>query len=1738
MEQQDEGPFFTADTMHIPLPDPMSAFDLQTIRQEEQPSQNSVLTLGVLSCNVNSFKDSKRTEGITWSARAELIKQQALDTQAQVVAWQETRRATGGMWQDRSFVGFEQPAVKGKGGVALWFRKDVPITKHTPTRDASYFIANNFSVVYAMSELIIVKYMSPDWKAIFVSAHAPTELAGQGEKDTFWTLLHSQLASYDNWDVIIGFDANSRLGDDALPHAGDFAADLPNDNGYRMLNFLRRHDLGLPSTFKEFVKDAEQPQGTWLAKNGWKRIDYVCIPLKWINAAGIQTETLPMEKEVEQDDHSAVHLELIVPILAPGSKPAIRHLKPALHGEQLLTTKGREVCKDVLRQLKQDLPPWTAAADLHATYLQEHTTALLKHNMTRPRRATKPTWIQMDTWDTIAMSRRSRHQLQKLKDLFRNGTLRVIFQAWKQQQQVPSGCYARWIQEHDVATAKQLHLLRTSRSKRAICLQRDQSSHLATIASKQKEDFSEAKGTELWKQLRFQLPKYRNKIKRPLPHTTAHDAFLTHFAEIEDAQVSSIDHLAIASVQGSQQGLSASLNIQMYAVDLPTIFELEDAIRAVASRKSSLGAFQVELMKADPATTAEILMPLMIDFFRHFQQPITWKGGSYFPLFKGKGSYSVPGNYRAILIAHAVPKLFHRIVRARLSTHVAPRLMPFQIGGVKQMSVHFAAQFLGALRTRANIRKRSSAVLFFDLRSAFYRAQRSRIVGDVLHYQRDDDEDITLDQLEKPPALSDMNVPLSLQGAVQEIFTNSWNTVIAAGQETDDQVMESKRGTRPGDPIADLAFTCTMRSALQQFMEDAQDVLPQLDVGTPQQTVPAITWVDDVAIFLDADEAEDLVNRAKQVVMIMHKKCRSHGLDLNYAKGKTEVMFRFHGRDAVRWRKQMHLEPKMCLGDGFWQSIEVPISTKYTHLGVVHTASASMEAELAYRLGRARAALRECAKPVLRQKAISPSTRWQLAKSLILSRLFFAAELWPTLSSVNAAKVNNFMMKVARIILNCENFVGMEHYTDQYVEAQLPIPPLQAVLTAARLRYWARMWHFGPEVLKQLMLQLEAEDNDSWLRNIKVDMVWLQNRVPNLKHLPSPEVDWEPWIQKTKSLTEWNAMINQAVQSTTLHRHYQAKHAQWKKQWQATLEVVGLSFVEAAKPSPMTNFACSMCEARFCTYKDLSVHQYKQHGRHAAERAYMEGTVCFSCLKEFHSTQRLRQHLQWKPDRCLRHLQQTMWPLPYTDVPIKESLRTAHRVPAFRMPGPVMPDITTWREVKPEKVFPADVEEDGQQVGEEESDGVWVAEPNHPPNYDYVVQDGHLALIVEKALSGEMPWNPPHKDWWSLPEAYPTLVAFAEYLQDEVVNQVDFEKYYEIFQWTENILTLHFRARRKPMDTVDHEIRQGVPLKHSKTSTQRPPLQVEYRPIEVERALPGTADTHYVLYAYAGHRREGDMVEWAEKFGRQHNMRLAVVTLDIVYHEKLCNLRDGDAQALWCQHLRERRFIAAIGAPPCETWSVARHRAWLEQDGGPPPVRSSSEPWGMKNISARLQAQVDCANDLMHIWLTFLVLSIQTATPCLMEHPAPSLLCELAASIWRTEEMQWVKLVDKVKEILIFQGRFGAVAAKPTHLLVFDLPHLEGCLKRWEDASGSAKPWIALKGRAADGSFLTAMAKAYPSNLNAAIVEAIVLGVKEHPDRLLKTTAAPPKPFLAHVEAVHEAQKVSGTEMGPDFAQL
>ena len=81
----------------------------------------------------------------------------------------------------------------------------------------------------------------------------------------------------------------------------------------------------------------------------------------------------------------------------------------------------------------------------------------------------------------------------------------------------------------------------------------------------------------------------------------------------------------------------------------------------------------------------------------------------------------------------------------------------------------------------------------------------------------------------------------------------------------------------------------------------------------------------------------------------------------------------------------------------------------------------------------------------------------------------------------------------------------------------------------------------------------------------------------------------------------------------------------------------------------------------------------------------------------------------------------------------------------------------------------------------------------------------------------------------------------------------------------------------------------------------------------IERQPRRVGSTRYILYLYSGHRREGDMIEWAHALGDQRDMAVEVMSLDIVYDAKLCDMRDPHSRAVWMGYVRSGFFLGVVG---------------------------------------------------------------------------------------------------------------------------------------------------------------------------------------------------------------------------------
>ena len=177
------------------------------------------------------------------------------------------------------------------------------------------------------------------------------------------------------------------------------------------------------------------------------------------------------------------------------------------------------------------------------------------------------------------------------------------------------------------------------------------------------------------------------------------------------------------------------------------------------------------------------------------------------------------------------------------------------------------------------------------------------------------------------------------------------------------------------------------------------------------------------------------------------------------------------------------------------------------------------------------------------------------------------------------------------------------------------------------------------------------------------------------------------------------------------------------------------------------------------------------------------------------------------------------------------------------------------------------------------------------------------------------------------------------------------------------------------------------------------------------------------------------------------------------------------------------------GGPPCETWTAARFLP-----GGPPPVRSFEQPWGLCNLAPRAHLQVWVGTVLLQFLLGLMIFSIPYGTCSFLEHPSfPVWLMRCSPpSVWCLSILSQLVRLQCVQIVSFDQCVFGCEGKKPTTLCWVRLPairraalargHGGRCHHAWKHAP--------LSGRSETG-FNTAKAKIYPAELNWCVAEGV-----------------------------------------------
>ena len=178
-----------------------------------------------------------------------------------------------------------------------------------------------------------------------------------------------------------------------------------------------------------------------------------------------------------------------------------------------------------------------------------------------------------------------------------------------------------------------------------------------------------------------------------------------------------------------------------------------------------------------------------------------------------------------------------------------------------------------------------------------------------------------------------------------------------------------------------------------------------------------------------------------------------------------------------------------------------------------------------------------------------------------------------------------------------------------------------------------------------------------------------------------------------------------------------------------------------------------------------------------------------------------------------------------------------------------------------------------------------------------------------------------------------------------------------------------------------------------------------------------------------------------------------------------------------CGWISSGAVSATVLAPPCGTWSRARHGPVGTSWG---PLRSSEHVHGLPSLSEKDRLKVQEGNHLAQAAVKIIKACLRMNVPCGLENPSQSFL-------WQSRYLRGVVERRNATTYDFDFCRFGAPWRKRTRVVLWScLPWADGhlrCKGRRSICSVTNKRHIVLTGTDPQGVLWTKRAQAYPESL-------------------------------------------------------
>eukprot|EP00439_Symbiodinium_sp_Y106_P030523 s7223_g3.t1 len=1076
----------------------------------------------------------------------------------------------------------------------------------------------------------------------FLVAHGP-RIQGSDDQPAraFWAQCAQGLQRRPEGSAIILLvDANSRLGDVATEAVSGYDAEQEGRAGEIFHEFLLAVGCCVPSTFVCFHQGSSW---TWTAPAAFgestrRRIDYIGVPQEWKHFALRSWVWEQMESMQRRDDHRPVCLSArFGKHTAPQfyQKATRRPHRPIRHPTP-------EQARQFVQSLSQaDSIPWLLGPDAHFTALVPDMKAACAGLDPADEVQAVQAHLSLDTLALIRERAQLRAYLRCENVELRRRRLLVAFAAFVvgTQHAVPTvraGEIAHaWLRQMDVSIAAAVARLNSLVGDLRRALKLDRIAYLHGLVQEVRlQDLRDPR--RLFAAVRKAFPKARSARRSgftPLPAVLCEDGafaqtpedkterWRAHFAGQEAGRVVTSQGYCAAFADPDIPVLPHGAVFDRRC--LPTLAEVESQLVALHHNKAAgADGLTAEVYRLSPSGAALSMFPLFLKACLQVREPVEWRGGCLVALAKKAAAALHCDNFRSILMASTMGKVYHRIVRTKLLPSLDAYKGPLQAGTSRGIGVDTVAlmvrSFMGLFVQRAC----TAAVTFYDVKAAYYRLLRHTLVP-------------TLGERPAPSCTHPQaGLGAHATALVADLFRGTWFRLDKSAI-----LNITARGSRPGDPLADVLFGFSLAGylkAVDQALEarGLATVLPGDLPGADwydeplEKCVNHVSWADDYA-HLQQASSEPLLRQMVRAAATLHlEMATAIGAELTFAVDKSAVLL---PSQCVRWQVPVSsVNPKGLTGYHLHDAVSgrehfLPVVDVYRHLGGIVTANCASTTEVAFRYAQAQSVLRPLRRQLFASADVPLTIRIHLLRSLVLSRFVFASAVTDLTCAVHRRNWCKHYVSLWRALYHRRSKDEHVHSYSVLLRAGATSPLL--ALAVARAVFLRRLFATGPaQLLHMLHAHWCRKPANAWLAMLELDIkaVAVYSEAARLLlQMPCPVTCLLE--QARADAAWWPAQARLAAKGFL--RDLQA----WSSAPAEQVPKPASTSVCEERP-----FTCRWCQASFRLHKHVAVHEARAHGSLSPSRHFAPMPYCLACHKWLHSVVRVQYHLRQHPTCLLR----------------------------------------------------------------------------------------------------------------------------------------------------------------------------------------------------------------------------------------------------------------------------------------------------------------------------------------------------------------------------------------------------------------------------------------------------------------------------------------------------------------------